>query len=509
MAARLAVALVVFTLAGPAGAAEPPNATLEDMSRAARVFLATLDEAAMAKARLPVVALNWTVVAGRSSLASTPQVLGAHPAEVRQGPRAGTRALAAEEDLGRGLLRSLTAEQRGQALLSETAPNDILTTNTRQAAIAEARGLPYTRLTQAQRGLLLALIEEHASLQRPEVAAERMARVRAAGIDSLVFAWMGGREPGQGHYYRIQGPTFVIEYDNVQNGANHIHTVWRDYRGDFGRDLLSEHYRTADHHTGSRDTPQYVSAAGRAYHAQPDAQGQVAEARKKSDADPKNVALLIALGDALATVVNHREAITVYDRALALDPTSGLAHQQRGHRHLSIRQLAQARTDLEKAVALDAKLAGAWYYLGLLDYLAGRFDQAATSYEKNLALVDGDLVRGIAAVDWLYMSYRRGGQADKARVLLERVTPDLKIEGNPRLYLQRLLFYKGLRTEDELLAGSPSDAERTTLLYGVGNFHLYGGDKARARSAFEKAVGTSAWNALAFIAAENDLQSLP
>jgi tetratricopeptide (TPR) repeat protein len=599
MATHLDIALLAFALAGPAEVAEEPKAAIDDMGRAARAFLATLDERALAKARLPFdsdqrfewyyiprerhglplkgmnaaqqkaalellraglsekgytktqtivalepvlaeiennpvrrdpalyyvtifgdpareptwgwrfeghhVALHWTVVAGRS-LASTPQFLGANPAEVRRGSKAGLRALAAEEDLARGLLRSLSDEQRRETVVSETAPTDILTTNTRQAAIAEARGLPYARLTEAQRGMLLALVEEHASLQRPDVAAERLRRVREAGIEKLVFAWMGGPERGQGHYYRIQGPTFVVEYDNIQDGANHIHTVWRDFRGDFGRDLLSEHYRTSEHHGGSRAEPQYVSAAGRKYYAQPDAQGQVAEARRKSDAEPKNVALLIALGDAHAAVLNHREAITVYDRAFELDKTSALLHQQRGHRCLSIRQFDQARADLEKAVAMDAKLGSAWYYLGLLDYLAGRFDEAAASYEKNLAVVDGDLVRGIAAVDWLYMSYRRGGQVEKARELLERVTPDLKIEGNPRLYFNRLLFYKGLRTEDELLAGSPSDVERTTLLYGIGNFHLYGGDKARARSAFEKAVSTSAWNALAFIAAENDLR---
>jgi tetratricopeptide (TPR) repeat protein len=319
---------------------------------------------------------------------------------------------------------------------------------------------------------------------------------------------MGVPERGQGHYYRIQGPTFVVEYDNTQNGANHIHTVWRDFSGDFGRDLLSEHYRTSDHHQGSGEEPQYVSAAGRKYYAPPDAQGQIAEARKKSDAEPQNVALLIALGDACAAGLNHREAIKVYDRAFALDKANALLHQQRGHRYLSIRHFDQARADLEQAVAMDAKLTSAWYYLGLLEYLAGRFDQAAAAYEKNLALQDGDVTRGIAAVDWLYMSYRRGQQEEKAQRLLERVTPDLKIEGNPRLYFNRLLFYKGLKTEAELLAGTPSDVELTTLLYGIGNFHLYGGDKARARASFERAVGTSAWSALAFIAAENDLAQL-
>jgi tetratricopeptide (TPR) repeat protein len=452
------------------------------------------------------ISLHWTFVAGRS-LASTPQFLGSNPAEVRSGPKQGTRALAAEEDLGRALLKSLSAEQRKEAVISETAPNDIATTNTRQAAIAESRGLSWTRLSEAQRGMLLTLLEEYAGVQRREIAAERLRRVREAGVDKLVFAWMGGPERGEGHYYRIQGPSFVVEYDNTQNGNNHIHSVWRDFQGDFGRDLLAEHYRTSDHHAKAQE-PQYVSPRGPKYFAQPDEKGQVAEARKKSDADPKNVALLIALGDALAAVQDAREAIKVYDRAYELDQGNALLHQQRGHRFLTLRHFDQARADLETAVALDPKLPGAWYYLGLLEYMAGRFDKAAADYEKNLALQDGDLARGIGTVDWLYMSYRRGKQDQKAQELLARVTPDLKIEGNARLYLNRLLFYKGLKTEEDLMKLAGVDIERTTLLYGIGNFRLCAGDQARARRAFNEALSTSAWNGLAFIASENELQQL-
>jgi hypothetical protein len=85
-------------------------------------------------------------------------------------------------------------------------------------------------------------------VQPPAVAAGRLERIRRQGVDRLVFAWMGGLSKGQGHYYRVHGPSFLIEYDNTQNGANHIHSVWRDFQGDFGRDLLEEHYRTVPHH---------------------------------------------------------------------------------------------------------------------------------------------------------------------------------------------------------------------------------------------------------------------
>ena len=194
--------------------------------------------------------LNWTVVDGRL-VATTPQFLGANPADVRDGPQKGTRALAAEEDLGRALVKSLSADQGAQAVLSKDAPRDILTGASRQAAIQEDRGISYAKLTPEQQGLLLSLIQEYASAQTPAVAQARLARVKA-DLPAIKFAWMGGLDKGQGHYYRIQGSTFLIEYDNTQNNANHIHCVWREFKGDWGRDLLTEHYRTAPHHAGSR-----------------------------------------------------------------------------------------------------------------------------------------------------------------------------------------------------------------------------------------------------------------
>ncbi len=154
----------------------------------------------------------------------------------------GTRALAAEEDLARALVKSLDDGQRGTAVLSDTAPREILTGAEREASIQEDRGLAYADMNEDQQGLLLSLIREYADAQPAELAEERLAKIRAAGLDAVKFAWMGGLEQGQGHYYRIQGPTFLIEYDNTQNNANHIHTVWRDFDGDFGRDILKEHY---------------------------------------------------------------------------------------------------------------------------------------------------------------------------------------------------------------------------------------------------------------------------
>jgi len=194
--------------------------------------------------------LNWTVVDGKT-VATTPQFLGANPADVRDGLQKGTRALAAEEDLGRALVKSLSADQGAQAVLSKDAPRDILTGNSREATIQEDRGISYGKLGPEQQGLLLSLIQEYASAQAPSVAQARLARVKAE-LPTVRFAWMGGLEKGRGHYYRIQGTSFLIEYDNTQNGANHIHCVWREFKGDWGRDLLAEHYRTAPHHASAR-----------------------------------------------------------------------------------------------------------------------------------------------------------------------------------------------------------------------------------------------------------------
>ncbi|MBC8137962.1 MAG: DUF3500 domain-containing protein [Fibrella sp.] len=193
------------------------------------------------------LSLHWTILDGRV-VASTPQFLGANPARVGRrssatGPAEGTNPLSGEESLARAFLRSLTVAQRTKAIVGDTAPNDILTGVRRRVEAGEDTGVTFAELDAKQRGLLLSLIREHAAVQTDAVATRRLDAIRKAGLDNVRFAWMGGIESGQGHYYRIQGKTFLIEYDNTQNRANHIHTVWRDLRGDFGEDALTEHYR--------------------------------------------------------------------------------------------------------------------------------------------------------------------------------------------------------------------------------------------------------------------------
>jgi hypothetical protein len=123
----------------------------------------------------------------------------------------------------------------------------MLTSNKLKADPQSPLGLKASAMTPAQREKLVALIDVYAGYMAPDVAVERMDRLKKAGLDNIAFAWAGEIEKGRKHYYRVQGPTFLIEYDNTQNDGNHIHSVWRDFNGDFGQDLLREHLKAFPH----------------------------------------------------------------------------------------------------------------------------------------------------------------------------------------------------------------------------------------------------------------------
>jgi len=190
------------------------------------------------------LSLNFTIVNGHR-LATAPRFLGANPAKVAKGNLLGLRTLADEEDLARQLLNSLTQAQLRTAVFHDQAYSDILTGSDEKVAPMKTVGISAGKLNAAQSELLARLIDTYVAAMPEEIARQRLDAIRLSGMDAVYFGWAGGIEPGQPHYYRIQGPTFLIEYDNVQNGANHIHTVWRDFDGDFGRDLLREHYQAA------------------------------------------------------------------------------------------------------------------------------------------------------------------------------------------------------------------------------------------------------------------------
>jgi hypothetical protein len=192
------------------------------------------------------LSLNFTLQ-DNEVLAVTPSFLGTNPANVQSGPRQGLRVLAAEEDLARTLVKSLDPAQSKSAIVTNSAPGDIITGNSRKARVLEPVGISASSLTPAQRTTLVDVIKEYVYRCRAEIADHDLAAILKAGDSKLYFAWAGGLEPGDKHYYRVQGPTFLLEYDNTQNNANHIHAVWRDLENDFGDDLLRRHYEQVPH----------------------------------------------------------------------------------------------------------------------------------------------------------------------------------------------------------------------------------------------------------------------
>jgi hypothetical protein len=192
------------------------------------------------------LALNFTI-SGGSQVAASPAFYGTNPADVLEGPRKGLRVLGTEEDLGRSLIRSLTEDQRKVALIATNAPKDIITSADRKVKPLPEAGLAFGKMKKEQQALLRSLVEEFVHRFRPELAASDLGKIQKGGWDKLRFAWAGGLEKFQGHYYRVQGPSFLLEYDNVQNNNNHIHTVWRDFENDFGEDILKHHYEDQKH----------------------------------------------------------------------------------------------------------------------------------------------------------------------------------------------------------------------------------------------------------------------
>jgi Protein of unknown function (DUF3500) len=192
------------------------------------------------------VSLHFTIVNGEIAV-STPTFFGTNPADVKDGPRKGLRILAEQEDLARALVMTLTDAERAKAIITRDAPGDILTTNRYPIDPLTPAGIAGAELTAPQREQLMRIVNVYTSAMTDEIAAKRMGRLRAAGAEKIAFAWAGELERGRKHYYRVQGPTFLIEYDNTQNDGNHVHSVWRDFNGDFGRDLLREHLTGATH----------------------------------------------------------------------------------------------------------------------------------------------------------------------------------------------------------------------------------------------------------------------
>jgi hypothetical protein len=180
------------------------------------------------------------------AIATTPSFFGANPAEVRRGAKQGLRVLAAEEDEARKLLATFDEAQRKAAVIDARSYGEIVTRAEPRVAPLDNRGIEARAMTDTQRAQLRRVIEAYAESFEPELRAARLSRA-FEDMGAIRFAWAGPTERGKPHYYRVQGPKFLIEYDSSQDGGNHVHTVWRDFNGDFGRDLLREHHSRSAH----------------------------------------------------------------------------------------------------------------------------------------------------------------------------------------------------------------------------------------------------------------------
>ena len=186
------------------------------------------------------VSLHFSIW-GDKVMSVTPFFFGANPAEVRKGPKSGLRILGSREDLAFELMNSLDKGQHNRAIIYEKAPLDILTYNSSKASLPQEEGLAASRMSGTQQEMMMSLVSEYVGQVRTDISKERLDAIKEQGIDGFHFAWAGPAQKDKEHYYRIHGGNFLVEFDNRQDGANHIHSVWRDVENDFAQDILREH----------------------------------------------------------------------------------------------------------------------------------------------------------------------------------------------------------------------------------------------------------------------------
>ena len=201
------------------------------------------------------LSISVTVVDGKNVIVA-PAFLGANPAVVKSGPLAGTSVLGDIEAKGRELVKQLNVEQKETAIFTDKAPRDVINGPVRKRAEAlTPAGLAAKDMTDAQQTLLRQLVNQYLDRFRSEIANVDRKKIEKAGFEKVSFAWAGQIQPGKPHYFRVQGPTFIFEYDNTQNRANHAHALWRDFKDDFGEDTLRKHYQSHPHDTSPTNEP--------------------------------------------------------------------------------------------------------------------------------------------------------------------------------------------------------------------------------------------------------------
>jgi len=267
----------------------------------------------------------------------------------------------------------------------------------------------------------------------------------------------------------------------------------------------------------AQTTPEVTSKLGTTFYSLPDEKGVVAAAQKKLASAPKDPDLLLKLAQAQISVWQDKEAVETLTRALAISPQNGDLYIERGHRELPLREFSQARADLSRAVALNPKNMAAYYHLGLAHYFLGEFDQAADAFRHAVETAP-DTDERINSTNWLYAALRRAKQTGEAAKALEAIPPEMtNKEPHTRFYLNLVRFFQGRMTESEALPLEPpagnTDPEVElafdTVAYGIGNWHLYGGDTAKAQDYFRRILKGHVWVTWGFVGAETELLRLP
>lgn len=255
---------------------------------------------------------------------------------------------------------------------------------------------------------------------------------------------------------------------------------------------------------------EFTSRLGTRFYSLPDEKGAVAVAEKLEGAEG-----LLKLALAQASVWQDREAVDTLSRALAIAPDKPDLYVERGHRELPLRQFQQASADLDRAVKLDPKSMAAYYHQGLAHYFLGDFPVAAEAFRHAVETAPNDDER-INSTNWLYASLRRAHRSEDAAKALEAIPPEMtNKEPHTRFYLNLVRFFQGRMSESDALPPEPREANTDnemelafdTVAYGIGNWHLYNGDAAKARDYFSRILKGHVWVTWGFVGAETDLRS--
>jgi tetratricopeptide (TPR) repeat protein len=251
---------------------------------------------------------------------------------------------------------------------------------------------------------------------------------------------------------------------------------------------------------------QYKSPAGIEYRSLPDTEA-VTKAQAALAAEPRNIARMIDLGVAQSGARQFREAIATFTRGLEIEPDNALLLRWRGHRYLSVREFDRALADLTRGAGIDPTIYGIWYHLGIVQYVRGEFAAAAASFAKAQPIApDSGELQG--STDWLWMSLSRAGRGAEAKAMLDR-RPDTHPQPVTNAYTRRLQLYRGEIGPSVVITPADTDeVQLATLAYGLGNWYLVQGEKARAREWFERSIKSGGWPGFGFILSEVELRRL-